>query len=347
MSTPWLSVLVPVYAVAPYLHACVASILDQDTDGIEVIFVDDASPHGEGEILACWQARHPRRVRVITHHVNRGISATRNTLLGHARGDYLWFVDSDDMMAPGCIRALRRLVGAHRPDLVMCDFRLVPEHDLADVEAPGERLAQAKLRRKRNAHVSTFKGLGHFISSDRNRLLTGLFGRGYMHVWSKIVRREAWTPDLRFVENRDYEDLELMPRLALAMTSFIHVPETWIHYRQRTGSMVSSPSLARMRDWMQALASSGPYLRDPRAGLSDATRFAVSHFCTRQWRDCIRICDRLPRSTDAEPMLASFREAWALASPLGPREMTWAYLRRGQFRRCLQLHRLLRVVQSA
>ena len=342
MSSPWLSILVPVYAVAPYIEACIASILDQDVSGVEVIFLDDASPHGEGALLAAAQARHPQRVRVLTHPVNRGISAARNTLLDHARGEYLWFVDSDDMMAPGSIRALRAVLERQRPDLVMCDFKVVPECGEAGIQPPRRRFGRQARQHARDAHVRSFHGLSHVVSNDIDHLMRGLFKRGHMHAWSKIVRRDAWSPTLRFAEKRDYEDLELMPRVALSMKTFIHVAQPWILYRQRPGSMLSTPSPAKMRDWMAALAGSGPHLRNSDAGISRATLFTVAHFGTREWRNCRRILRSLPPSAEPAPTPATLREAWKAALPLSVPALTWDYLRRGQFRRCLQMHALLR-----
>ena len=60
---PWLSVLVPVYGVERYLEACVASVLAQGVDGIEVVLLDDASPDRSGQIAAQLQVRHPGVVR--------------------------------------------------------------------------------------------------------------------------------------------------------------------------------------------------------------------------------------------------------------------------------------------
>ena len=236
MSPPWLSILVPVYRVAPYLDACLASILEQDVAGVEVIVVDDASPDGEDAMLAAWQARRPGHLRVVTHPVNRGISVTRNTLLDEARGDYLWFLDSDDLMASGAIAALRVVLARQQPDLVLCDFRILREAGASVDESPDGRSRQCA----RDAHVRTFDGPAHVVSRDRDHLVRGLFGPGHLHAWSKIVRRAAWPPALRFAENRAFEDLALLPRVALSMRSFIHVPQAWVSYRQRPGSILSS-----------------------------------------------------------------------------------------------------------
>ena len=341
MPSPWLSVLVPVYGVAPYLDACIASILEQDGEGVEVVFVDDASRDGEDAILAAWQARHPDRVRVVTHPANRGIAAARNTLLEHARGEYLWFVDSDDLMVPGSIPALREVLAKQRPDMVLCDFRTIREFDAADGESPTEASRKRNRKRVRDAHVHSFDGPGNVLSDSRDRLVDGLFSRGHMHPWSKIVRRAAWPVELRFIEKRVFEDLALFSRLALAMRSFVYVPQVWITYRQRSGSILNSPSVNKLDDWLFALAGYGPQLRGSDAGISPATLFTVAHFCTREWRNCVRAFHKLPPSEDARRTLTKFRDYWMSSSPLSVAELTWAYLRRGQLRRVLQMRALL------
>ena len=226
MPTPWLSILVPVFGVAKYVDACAASILMQADDGVEVVFVDDASREGEAALLAVWQAAHRDRVRVVTHGRNRGIAATRNTLLDNARGDYVWFVDSDDEMVPGAIAGLRRVLNTIRPDLVMCDFRITREFDNASAaSAPSAKFFRERVR---DAHVTSFGGPSNVLSTSRDALVQGLFGQGYFHPWSKIVRRAAWPSHLRFPDGRVFEDLAVFARLTLVLSSFIHVPEVWI-----------------------------------------------------------------------------------------------------------------------
>ena len=333
MLSPWLSVLVPVYGVAAYLDDCIASILQQDVDGVEVVFVDDASRDGEDSILAAWQARHPDRIRIVTHAANRGLAATRNTLLDEARGDYLWFVDSDDLMEPGAIATLRDLLARQQPDIVLCDFRVFREEDAAG----GSR----RRRQAREAQVRGFAGAGNLLLESRDQLIEGLFGAGRMYAWSKIVRHAAWPSALRFTEKRLFEDLALYPRLALAMRSFVHVPQVWIAYRQRPGSILNSWSTSKLDDWLFALAGYGPQLRGSDAGIRPATLFAVADFCTCEWRDCVRAFRKLPQSAEARQTFVKFRGYWRTSSPLNVDELTWAYLKRGQFRRIFQLRVLL------
>ena len=238
----------PVFGVAKYIDACAASILEQADDGVQVVFVDDASRDGEAAMLAVWQTAHRDRVRVVTHGHNRGIAATHNTLLDTARGDYVWFVDSDDEMAPDAIAGLRRVLEKHQPDLVMCDFRIMRESHCPSAASASS--AKFYRKRARDAHVTSFGGPSNVLSMSRDVLIKGLFGEGNFHPWSKIVRRAAWPPKLRFPDGRVFEDLAVFARLTLALSSFIHVPEVWIKYRQHSRSILNTPTTRKLDDWM-------------------------------------------------------------------------------------------------
>lgn len=89
-----ISVVVPVYNVAPYLERCVQSVLRQSYKNLEVILVDDGSTDGSGEL--CDQlASTDTRIQVV-HQKNQGLSGARNTGIRQASGEYMAFMDSDD-----------------------------------------------------------------------------------------------------------------------------------------------------------------------------------------------------------------------------------------------------------
>src|SRR6478672_1070804 len=104
-----LSIVVPCYRVEDFLDECLISLRFQDYREVEIIVVDDGSPDRSGEI-ARRHARRDLRVRVVTRE-NGGLSAARNTGIDHARGEFLTFVDSDDVVSPdaytSAIEALR------------------------------------------------------------------------------------------------------------------------------------------------------------------------------------------------------------------------------------------------
>lgn len=311
---PWLSLLFPMYRVEPWLPACVASLLPQLDDGVELIFVDDASPDASAALVE----RLLPQARVIRQPENRGVSAARNRLLDEARGDYLWFIDPDDLVEPGVLAQLKALIARHRPDLVTCDFRVFDD---------GPSTASVKPRHR---HIASFDGPAGVVMNDVNQRLRGLFVHGQFHPWSKIVRRACWPASLRFAEGRIYEDLALYPRLLLQTPRHLHVAEVWVAYRQRGGSLMSALCARRLDDWTAALDG----LASELPPLDDDARFEIAHFCARTMLRARR--RRLQLGGDALAGLALDAERFERSSPLSPRQLLAAYFRRGRWLRGLQ-----------
>src|SRR3954447_16249370 len=103
---PRVSVVVPIYNVEDYLAECLESLAAQTFEDLEVIMVDDGSTDGSAAIAESFAARDPRFKLV--RRVNGGLSAARNTGIEAATGEFLAFVDSDDLVAPD---AYEKLVG--------------------------------------------------------------------------------------------------------------------------------------------------------------------------------------------------------------------------------------------
>ncbi|HNA98815.1 MAG TPA: glycosyltransferase family A protein, partial [Marmoricola sp.] len=100
--TPRLSVVMPVYDVATWLPECLASIETQDFRDWELIVVDDGSPDDSVAIIEKWQRRRQVRGRVrIIQQANAGLGAARNRGLMEVSGEYVAFLDSDDVLPVG------------------------------------------------------------------------------------------------------------------------------------------------------------------------------------------------------------------------------------------------------
>ncbi len=119
---PAITVIVPVYGVADDLPSCLDSILAHPgADDIEVIAVDDASPDGCGKILDDRAAADPR-LKVLHLEINGGQGNARNLALQQAVGDYVWFVDADDLVADGAFAAIDTTLAGAKPDVLLIDW---------------------------------------------------------------------------------------------------------------------------------------------------------------------------------------------------------------------------------
>ena len=93
MSTPKVSVVMPVYNVEAFVSDAIAAVLNQTFTDFELVIVNDCAT--DRSIQICKQFRDSR-IRIVSHLVNRGLAAARNTGIHNARGEYLAFIDSDD-----------------------------------------------------------------------------------------------------------------------------------------------------------------------------------------------------------------------------------------------------------
>ncbi|MBV2357325.1 bifunctional glycosyltransferase family 2 protein/CDP-glycerol:glycerophosphate glycerophosphotransferase [Streptomyces sp. J2-1] len=119
---PRLSLVIPAYKVQGYLAECLDSVLGQDYTDFEVIAVDDCSPDHSGAILDEYAARDPR-VRVLHLAENVGLGRARNAGLEHVTGEYVLFLDSDDTLTKGSLRAIaERLEAAQDPEILVFDY---------------------------------------------------------------------------------------------------------------------------------------------------------------------------------------------------------------------------------
>lgn len=121
-----LSVIIPAYNYAHFLPACLASVLSQTQVDIEVLVVDDGSLDDTRAVVAATPG-----VRYI-HQANQGLSAARNTGLAHCSGEYLLFLDADDLLAPASLAARLEYLRAHRATgLGVCRTRQFQHCDAA------------------------------------------------------------------------------------------------------------------------------------------------------------------------------------------------------------------------
>lgn len=324
----WLSVLVPVYNVQEFVRDCIESIvLANDTDGIEIIMLDDCSTddsRAAAEILCETYGC----VRLIFNSRNVGLSAARNKLIDASRGEFIWFLDSDDMLLPGAVDRLRGIALGPAPDIILCDYQM-----------------------KSSVRKRTFKGPSGKLGTERRALVRGIFAFRKMHSWSKISRRRLWSDDLRFPVGKCFEDIATTPWLLLRATSFYYIAEPWVFYRSRPGSIMAmvakSPKMfdrAKNDDLAEALLGFWQFFEQELGPLDRRTRYYIGHFCGKEYT---KIAARLIRANlgrgyaGLRDELGRYLAITQQCSPLSFRKLGGEYLRRLRIDRWLHLHLLM------
>ena len=127
------SIVVPVYNVEDYIEDCFQSIANQTYAGrMECLFIDDCGKDNSIQILEGLIKAYdgPIEMRLLHHEKNKGLSGARNTGIANAKGDYLFFLDSDDQLYPNSISSLcDAAIKENMPDMVLGGYQVnVPEH---------------------------------------------------------------------------------------------------------------------------------------------------------------------------------------------------------------------------
>lgn len=186
MSTK-VSVIVPVYNAEKTLTACLSNLVHQTLSDIELILVNDASTDSSLQILLDCEAAFPDKVLIVNLEHNSGAGGARNAGLCYASGEYIGFVDSDDLADPTMYETLYHLAKTGNYDMVDCAY-YNEETDTLILQTPEDCT-------------------GILNNPKRDKLISG---GGYL--WSRLYRREL-LENLHFRENAILEDMETLMAL--------------------------------------------------------------------------------------------------------------------------------------
>jgi glycosyltransferase involved in cell wall biosynthesis len=208
VASPLVSVVIPAYNARRWLASAVDSVLTQTYQSVEIIVVDDGSTDGTAGFVA---SRYPDIV--LLRQANRGLSAARNAGLDAARGDFVQFLDADDVLLPAKLEKQVALL-QERTSLagVYCDFQYL--------ESDGGRTA------------SGFDEVGD------DRVLRSLLRRNFIVAHAPLLRTAVVRAQNGFDESLTAcEDYDLWLRLAAAGHVLQGLREVLVLYRRTPGSM--------------------------------------------------------------------------------------------------------------
>ena len=250
-----LSLIVPVYNVAPYLRKCVDSLLAQDYADYEIILVDDGSTDSSGAICdeyACANELVNERVRElerplirVIHQANGGLSAARNTGISVANGEYICFVDSDDYWEPNVLSGLINQIEHENLDVLRFDYQNVNE--------------QYKIYEP-NKYPHQVDTCGEVVDGEiylNTRMGYECYAVMFIVKRSLLVKYEG-VNDLRnegclFTEGIYFEDTEWTPRMMLRAKRVNSTTTVVYNYFWREGSITKAYSKEHIRKKIESL----------------------------------------------------------------------------------------------
>lgn len=215
-----ISVIIPVYMVAPYLRECVEGVLNQSYKSIEIILVDDGSEDESPDICDAYAAQYNNII--VVHKKNGGLSDARNEGLCHATGDYVAFLDGDDFYDDSAAfeRLVRRLY-ITKVDVLNFSYKKY-------FEDTGEKLPYF-------SNMSAMP-ISNLSKADQLDYLSqnGLY---IASACNKLIKRTLFQKGLLFKKGIYSEDIEWCARLMKYAKSMDFVCENFYCYRQRKDSI--------------------------------------------------------------------------------------------------------------
>lgn len=212
---PLISVIIPVYNVKGYIARCLESVVLQTYQNLEIVVIDDGSEDGSGNICESYK-KQDTRIKVY-HKTNGGLSDARNFGLDRCRGEYVAFVDGDDVVAPDYIEYLYFLITKGRADISSCGIipfiEKEPVNKLYKKNQPLDIVCTEDMLKRMAMQISTTHS-----------------------ACNKLFKASLWA-DIRFPDVL-YEDYAIIYYLVSHAKRCVVGKDAKLYYRQRSSSIM-------------------------------------------------------------------------------------------------------------
>ncbi|MCH5226747.1 MAG: glycosyltransferase family 2 protein [Muribaculaceae bacterium] len=223
MQIPLISVIVPVFNVERYLAACLDSILSQSYKNLEVIVINDGSTDFSMQIAETYAEKDDRVT--VYNHKNEGLSEARNRGLEVATGDFITFVDADDMLLPRALEAMMQVALKHSVDIVQGTMIR-------------DKILPVDIHQNKKFPIKIFfpeEAIKNVLYQDK--FLPAACG--------KLYKKEIFS-EIRFEKGILYEDLNIFYHLFESSDKIAWIDFPVYFYRDAEGSLINTWNLHRL-----------------------------------------------------------------------------------------------------
>lgn len=248
-----ISVCIPAWNVEKTIAATIQSVLNQSLNDFEIIVVDDRGSDDSIAIVKGFK-NQPQgdRIRIIQHDVNRSLGTVRNTCIYNALGDYILFLDGDDLLMPDSLQILLHEIEADEYDFVVgsveCRYE---DHSIA------RELEAFNNYRLRTIELNTHNEIVNYAL---------LQGGVYIPVWNKLYRRSFLVDNrIRAIDGIFTEDEFFSFQVFLKSNKCKLIEKiTYIHYKRRTKitNKTREHCIKKMQDYITITTMERQYIRE-------------------------------------------------------------------------------------
>ena len=230
-----LSIIVPIYNVEQYILECVQSVYRQalTENDFELILVNDGTQDNSFGVIK--DIIHEHTNIIVVEQSNQGLSAARNTGLLYAKGDYILFLDSDDLLIDNTIPSLLAL-SEKMPDLIVAGFKKMNNDEIHNFMAPSQ-----------DRIIVEEKSGEELFLRDLNPQ--------QCYVWRTLYKKEFLdNNNLKFIRDIFFEDVPFTTECYLKARRCVKTSQIFYIYRQRVDSIVSTLNIKKIFDFNTVLA---------------------------------------------------------------------------------------------
>lgn len=243
MNEPLISVIVPIYNVEKYLRECVDSILAQSYSNLEILLVDDGSPDKCPEICDEY-AKKDNRVKVI-HRNNGGLAYARNVGIANSSGDYLTFIDSDDLVANEYIEHLYNGLAENGADVSIASFCSFDNENKLIV-------LNNYVAFQRMSIQCCFE---NYTSINTNTSMT------FITAWNKLYKKELFI-EIKYPEGKLYEDAFTTYKILKKAIKIVYSPMKLYYYRLNPQSILGQSFQKKHLEMVEAFRGAFDYFKN-------------------------------------------------------------------------------------
>ena len=284
MKEELISVIIPVYNVEKYIRYCLDSVINQTYKNLEIIIVDDGTKDSSGEIAEEYAAKDSR-IKVI-HKENGGLSDARNVGLDVATGDYIAFLDSDDVIALDFYEYLYNLIKENDYDIAECEFYRIPSDDIENVQNILDEKNKEKevVVKEETSEEALCDFYGRYLNPYVNKVV----------VWNKIYKKDIYK-GIRYPVGRFHEDefttFKILNKITKMVTST----------RKMHGYMQTSNSIMR-RDIKQKQIEDNLEAYEAAVKFFENNKFIQAKCMRRYLENCLELYMKVERGSEDESL---------------------------------------------
>lgn len=259
MNDKKISIIIPIYKVEKYLKKCITSVMEQSYTNLQIILVDDGSPDSCGQICDDLSKADDRII--VIHKENGGLSDARNAGLAYVKGNFVFYLDSDDYLERNALELLMEKQQLNGADVVIGNYYYTyPEHE----------------------DKAAFAFEGNLVLNRHESMEELVSGKIQNFAWGKLIRADI-AKRHEFPKGKLFEDNYWAHLILNDSNRVVVLDEAIVHYRQREKSISYTYEIKRL-DILDGWLARKAFLEEYYPELVDKfLRYVAKNYVNMAW----------------------------------------------------------------